>query len=75
MERGIIDVYLMFDEPRTEIDPGLGFMLKKKFSALEFNKQKQTSIYTFNSQNRHKKNGCYIASNNNELAEQIIHLI
>ena len=75
MERGIIDVYLMFDEPRTEIDPGLGFMLKKNFSALEFNKQKQTSIYTFNSQNRHEKIGCYIASNNNELAEQIIHLI
>ena len=75
MERGIIDVYLMFDEPRTEIDPGLGFMLKKKFLALKFNKQKQTSIYTFNPKNRHEKIDCYIASNNNQLAEQIIHLI
>ena len=75
MERGIIDVYLMFGEPRTEIDPGLGFMLKKKFLALEFNKNKETSIYSFNPENRHEKIDCYIASNNNQLAEQIIHLI
>jgi len=75
IERGIIDIYLMFDEPRTEIDPGLGFMNKKNFSALTFNKQKKISNYTFNPEIRHEKLNYYIASNNYKLAEQIIELI
>ncbi|MBM04531.1 MAG: hypothetical protein CL766_07100 [Chloroflexi bacterium] len=75
LERGIIDAYLMFDEPRTEIDPGLGFTTKKDFTTLEFNKNKEISIYSFNPENRHEKINCYIASNNYKLAEQIIQLI
>ncbi|MBN18790.1 MAG: hypothetical protein CL758_04865 [Chloroflexi bacterium] len=75
IERGIVDIYLMFNEPRTEIDPGLGFMTKDNSATLEFNKQKQISKYNFRPEHRHKKLDAYVASNNQSLAEQIIQLI
>ena len=75
MARGLVDVYLMFDEPNGEVNPGLGFITKENFCVYEINEGKKLVEYSFKPEKNDKKIKSFIASTNIALAEAIIDLL
>ena len=75
MGRGLVDIYLMFDEPNGEVNPGLGFITQKNFCAYEITDEKKLLEYSFKPESSDKKIKSFIASTNQKLVEAIIDLL
>ena len=69
------DIYLMFDEPNGEVNPGLGFITQKNFCAYEITDEKKLLEYSFKPESSDKKIKSFIASTNQKLVEAIIDLL
>tara|TARA_B100000676_G_scaffold216583_1_gene213251 strand:+ start:2268 stop:3143 length:876 start_codon:yes stop_codon:yes gene_type:complete len=75
MARGLVDVYLMFEEPNSEVNPGLGFIMAENFCAYEITEGKKLIEYSFVPNLSDKKIKSFIASSNQKLLEAIIDLL
>ena len=75
MARGLVDVYLMFDEPNNEVNPGLGFVTQENFCIYEITEGKKLLEYSFKPELNDKKIKSFIASTNHKLVEAIIDLL
>ena len=75
MARGLVDVYLMFDEPNSEVNPGLGFVTQEHFCIYEITDGKKLLEYSFKPELNDKKIKSFIASTNHKLVEAIIDLL
>jgi fructose-1,6-bisphosphatase/inositol monophosphatase family enzyme len=75
LARGLIDAYLMFDEPNNEVNPGLGFITPKNFCVYEITNEKKLLEYSFVPALSDNKIKSFIASTNHKLAEAIINLL
>lgn len=69
---GAVDAYIMFDEPRTEIDPGLPLAVVAKCTVVSVNPDGSFEDYSFD-QNRHNENvPFFIAACTPEIRNEII---
>jgi len=69
---GLIDAYVMFDEPRSEIDPGYGFARKAGCSVVSVNPDGSFEDYQFEPGRQHDKVDLLVAACTPELRDQII---
>ena len=69
---GIIHAYIMFDEPRNEIDAGLGFAQRAKFPVKQIDQNGVVSDYLTDPNKRFERIPCLIAACNNELLNDLI---
>ena len=72
ISRGIIEAYLMVNEPRSEIDPGLGFAYYSGYPVYEVNSNNQLIPYEFNPELKSERTKILLASCTPELANEII---
>ncbi len=72
ISRGIIDAYLMINEPRSEIDPGLSFAYFSGYPVYELNTNNQLAPYEFNPKRTCERTKILLASCTTELANEII---
>ena len=72
ISRGIIDAYLMINEPRSEIDPGLSFAYFSGYPVYEIDTNNQLVPYKFNPNHTHERSKLLLASCTKELANEII---
>lgn len=72
ISRGIIDAYLMFNEPRSEIDPGLSFAYFSGYPVYEVDKNNKLIPYQFIPQLKDERSKILLASCTAELANEII---
>ena len=69
---GIIHAYIMFDEPRNEIDAGLGFAQRAKFPVKQIDQNGIVSDYLTEPDKRFERVPCLIAACNNDLLNDLI---
>jgi len=72
ISRGIVDAYLMFNEPRSEIDPGLSFAYFSGYPVYEVDKNNKLIPYQFIPQRKDERSKILLASCTAELANEII---
>jgi len=69
---GVIHAYIMFDEPRNEIDAGLGFAQRAKFPVKQIDQNGIVSDYLTEPDKRFERIPCLIAACNNDLLNDLI---
>ena len=72
ISRGIIDAYLMINEPRSETDPGLSFANFSGYPIYELDKNGKFTPYKFLPQRKNDRSKILLASCTIELANEII---
>ena len=72
LARGRVDAYLMFDEPRSEVDPGLGLAARSGVVLFETGPDGGLRDYRFSSKDRAGRAALFVAACTTELAENII---
>ncbi len=72
LARGRVDAYLMFDEPRSEVDPGLGFAARSGLALFEADGNGSLGEYRFSPEHRTGRSALFIAACSTELAHKII---
>ena len=72
LARGRVDAYLMFDEPRSEVDPGLGFAARSGLVLIEGSRDGSLSEYRFSPQDRSGRSALFVAACTAELAHEIV---
>lgn len=71
LARGRVDAYLMFDEPRSEIDPGMGFAARSGVGLFEAGPDGALEGYRLSPDNRDGRAPFFIAACTEELAQGI----
>lgn len=69
---GIVDAYIMFDEPRSEIDPGFPIAKKAGCSVVSVDKKGNYENYEFIPNKQHDKVDLLIAAATPELRDELI---
>ena len=72
LARGRVDAYLMFDEPRSEVDPGLGFAARSGLALFEAHGNGSLEEYHFSPEHRTGRSALFIAACSTELANNIV---
>jgi len=72
ISRGILDAYLMINEPRSEIDPALGFAHASGYPVYELKSKNQFTKYEFNPKRKSERTTVLLACCTPELADEII---
>ena len=72
LARGRVDAYLMFDEPRSEVDPGLGFAARSGLVLIEGSRDGNLNEYRFSPQDRTGRSALFVAACTAELAQEIV---
>lgn len=72
LARGRVDAYLMFDEPRSEIDPGIGFAAGSGVELFEVGPDGLLAEYRFSPEHRAGRSPLFIAACTPELAQDIV---
>ena len=72
LARGRVDAYLMFDEPRSEVDPGLGFAARSGVMVFEAGSNGSLNEYRFSSKDRAGRAALFVAACTTELAQNIV---
>ena len=72
LARGRVDAYVMFDEPRSEIDPGLGFAARSGVKLFEVGHHGNLEEYRFSSKDRAGRSPFFVAACTTELAQSIV---
>ncbi len=72
LARGRVDAYVMFDEPRSEIDPGMGFAARSGLKLFEVGPESLLSEYRFSAEHRADRSPFFIAACTAELARNIV---
>ncbi len=72
LARGRVDAYLMFDEPRSEVDPGLGFAARSGLALFEADGHGCLEEYQFSPEHRTGRSALFIAACSTELAHKIV---
>ena len=72
LARGRVDAYLMFDEPRSEVDPGLGFAARSGAVLFEEGPDGSLKEYRFSSRDRTGRADLFVAACTEELARDIM---
>ena len=75
LSRGLTDAYVMFDEPRTEIDPGLGFIWASGLKVYSVTDTGTLNEYTFNPDKSSSSIPWFIASCTEDFAKDIVNLV
>ena len=71
LARGRVDAYLMFSEPRSEIDPGMGFAARSGVKLFEAGPDGVLEEYRFVAEKREGRSALFIAACTEELARSI----
>ena len=69
---GLVDAYVMFDEPRSEIDPGFAMAKKAGCEIVSVNSDASFKDYEFIPGNQHDKVGLFVAACTPELRDELI---
>ena len=69
---GLIDAYIMFDEPRSEIDPGFPMAKKAGCKVVSVDSDGKYQDYKFIPGKQHDKVDLLIAASNSEILDQLI---
>ena len=72
LARGLVHAYVMFDEPRTEIDPGLAFASFARFPVYSVTESGAMEIYRFDPEQSAGRVGFFVAACTQGLAEDIV---
>ena len=72
LARGRVDAYLMFDEPRSEVDPGLGFAARSGLALFETGRDGSLEAYRFSSEDRAGRSALFVAACTTELAHRVV---
>ena len=72
LARGRVDAYLMFDEPRSEIDPGMGFAARSGVSLFEAGLDGVLAEYKLSPGNSDGRAPLFVAACTEELAQRIV---
>tara|TARA_Y100000590_G_scaffold398700_1_gene481306 strand:- start:1079 stop:1963 length:885 start_codon:yes stop_codon:yes gene_type:complete len=72
LSRGIVDAYLMVNEPKSETDPGLSFAYFSGYPIYEIDNNNQLIPYQFVPQNNNERSKILLACCTAELAHEII---
>ena len=72
LARGRVDAYLMFDEPRSEVDPGMGFAARSGVKLFEVGASGVLTEYRFSAEERDGRSPFFIAACTTELAQDIV---
>lgn len=72
LARGRVDAYLMFDEPRSEVDPGLGFAARSGLALFETGLDGSLEEYRFSPEHRAGRSALFVAACTTELANGIV---
>ena len=72
LARGLVDAYLMFDEPRSEIDPGIGFAARSGVRLFEVDPDGHLAVYRFSPEDRAGRSPFFIAACTADLARRIV---
>ena len=72
LARGLVDAYVMFDEPRSEVDPGLGFAARSGLHLFEVGDNGSLEEYRFSSKDRAGRSPFFVAACTTELARNIV---
>lgn len=75
LSRGLTNAYVMFDEPRTEIDPGLGFIWASGLKVYSVSDTGILDEYTFNPDKSSSSIPWFIASCTEDFAKDIVNLV
>ena len=75
LSRGVIDAYVMFDEPRSEIDPGLGFAWASRYPVYIVQKNGDVTNYCFEPGNGSKRIPWLVSACTEELAQGIVEVL
>ena len=75
LSRGMTNAYVMFDEPRTEIDPGLGFVWASGLKVYSVSKSGNLEEYVFDPNKSSESIPWFIASCTEDFAKDIVDLI
>lgn len=75
LSRGLTNAYLMFDEPRTEIDPGLGFAWASGLKVYSVSHKGILNEYTFEPEKSLERIPWFIASCTEDFAKDIVNLV
>ncbi len=75
LSRGVIDAYVMFEEPRSEIDPGLGFAWASRYPVYIVQKNGDVTNYRFEPGNGSKRIPWLVSACTEELAQGIIEVL
>jgi len=71
MSRGLIDVYLMFNEPRSEIDPGIGFARTSGIGLFEVTESGSVIPYKFLQNSQAERVPIFLAASTQSLAQKV----
>ena len=72
LARGLVDAYVMFDEPRSEVDPGLGFAARSGVKLFEVGDDGNLEEYRFSSRDRAGRSPFFVAACTTELARNVV---
>ncbi len=72
LARGRVDAYVMFDEPRSEVDPGLGFAARSGVHLFEVGDDGDLEEYRFSARDRAGRSPFFVAACTTELAQSIV---
>jgi fructose-1,6-bisphosphatase/inositol monophosphatase family enzyme len=75
LSRGLTNAYVMFDEPRTEIDPGLGFVWASGLKVFSVSDEGDLNEYIFEPDKSLDRIPWFIASCTKDLAKDIVNLV
>ena len=72
LARGRVDAYVMFDEPRSEVDPGMGFAAISGVKLFEVGQRGVLTEYRFSAEDRDGRSPFFLATCTDELAQSIV---